>query len=100
MPDVLVITDREKEAIYEYSTTASKVNISNQSNTEIEMFFNGGKRQLKITDNGVVKSYDLVDTKKPEGTPTRLLRFGDQSILIDKKLIPLLPFPVVIDKEQ
>ena len=100
MPDVWIRTDREVEAIYEYSTTATKVNISNQSNTEIEMFFNGGKRQLKITDNGVTKSYDLVDTKKPEGTPTRLLRFGNQSILIDKELIPLLPFPIVIDKEQ
>jgi hypothetical protein len=92
MENQLTHVDRQKEAIYDYSDTATN-NISNQANVSIEIFFSHGHRKIVINDNGQRKEYTLATPKKPEDTPTNLLRFrfGNESLLVSKDLAELLP---------
>jgi hypothetical protein len=101
MGDTWIKTDKEKEAIYEYSD-ATAMNIANQTNVDIRLFFNGGHRKITINDNGAINTYVLRDPKKPDDTPTRLLRFGNIEIEVakDLELEKLFPIPVFIEKQQ
>lgn len=74
MEDTCVRTNFRDEAIYEYSSPELPVNLSRQVGVWIEVFFNNGNRQLRITENNNVMVYDLVPPKKPEETPIPLFR--------------------------
>jgi hypothetical protein len=91
MAEQLIRTDREKEAIYEYSD-ASPINISIQANVTIQIFFSGGQRRLEVTDNGLHKQYSLTAPKKPETTPTNfILKLGAKEYEISEELSRLFP---------
>jgi hypothetical protein len=87
-----VVTNREKEAIYEYS-----LDISKTQGVQIEMLFNGGNRMLKITQGGQSTQFALKNPKKPEGTGS-VLRFAGSEVFLSKELAELLPFPFLAEE--
>lgn len=69
MAEVTVYTDKTKEAVYEYSTSSSKKDLSLDPTIVVELFYNRGKRQMKFSLNGQAETVSLMSPKKPDSTP-------------------------------
>lgn len=95
MPAQQVFTDRTKEAIYSYGA-----DISEESGVKIQLKLSGAQRLLRIVENGATRTFKIEDPKKPEDTPTVLLRFNNQELLISEKFATEFSLPTEKCEEQ
>lgn len=104
MAEVPIMTDREVEAVYEYSDKKA-INLAKThpgQNVEVTLFFNRGNRILVIKDGNkkINEKYDLEDPKKPDDTGGVLLRFLMQEYKVtrDEAQKVLEAMPEIIEK--
>lgn len=101
MPIEQIFTDREEEAIYEYSDKGP-INLAKigAGSAVIELFFNEGSRILKITDEEGEKSYELAPPKKPDNTGGIHLIFQSKEFFVPETVASALEtmFPDSIQK--
>ena len=67
--EVQIWTDKNKEAIYEYSTKGEPHNLSLDPYVTVMLFYNRGNQQIQIKEGRMLKTIGLKNPKKPNSTP-------------------------------